>query len=53
MMVQLRLLDGGRTPVWRLDAEARAIGMAGVAKARAAIDAARPVDPKSHERRAS
>ena len=53
MMVQLRLLDGGRTPVWRLDAEACRIGRAGVAQARAALMAARPPEPKTHTRRAS
>ena len=52
MMVQLRLLDGGRTPVWKLDADARQVGLAGVAKARAALAAARTTEPKPAERRA-
>ena len=52
MMVQLRLLDGGRTPVWKLDADARQVGIAGVAKARAALAAARPADPPARQRRA-
>lgn len=52
MMVQLKLLDGGRTPVWKLDSEARQVGIAGVAKARAALAAARPAAAPALERRA-
>lgn len=53
MMVQLKLLDGGQTPVWRLDPDARQVGIAGVARARAALEAARPLTPDSGQRQAS
>jgi hypothetical protein len=42
---QLRLLDGGRTPVWHLDAKTRRAGQVGIAQARAALAAAQPPEP--------
>jgi hypothetical protein len=52
MMVQLRLLDGGGSPGWKLDDQTRQLGIAGVAKARAALAAARPTDQDEPARRA-
>ncbi len=41
---QLRLLNTLEHPEWKLDESTRAVGLRGVAKARAALHAARPAD---------
>ncbi|MCZ7527297.1 MAG: hypothetical protein M5U14_13510 [Acidimicrobiia bacterium] len=46
MSRQLRLLDGGRPPDWRLDERARRVGRRGVAQARRALERARPPEPR-------
>ncbi|MFZ4515844.1 MAG: hypothetical protein ACOYN3_05985 [Acidimicrobiia bacterium] len=52
MMTQLRLLDGGLAPAWELDPDLRRIGREGVARARAALEASRPTERPTRERRA-
>jgi hypothetical protein len=45
MTTQLRLIDGGETTTFRLDKRTRAIGRRGVARARMALERARPPLP--------
>ncbi len=45
MSTQLRLIDGGARPTWRLDARTRRIGRRGVAEARRALRRARRPEP--------
>lgn len=52
MMTQLRLLDGGADPAWKLDPDLRTVGLEGVARARAALEATRPAPAPARERRA-
>jgi hypothetical protein len=52
MSNQLRLLDGGDSRSWRLDAQTRRAGRRGVAAARLALQQARVPEPAKPLRRA-
>lgn len=44
MTTQLKLIEGGSTGPWGIDARTRAIGRRGVARARQELERARPAE---------